>query len=388
MLLVDARVNAMPGAFGLARSVVQLAEHAAANQGDADLDDAARVKVLVCTGRPQLLPLDGLTRHADLVETDIGIGAVHRSAQLSALIRRTSASVLYAPYPVFAPLRCPCPLVVSIHDVTMENDAGFAGGWHRQHGLKLVTGAVLRRAAAVTAPTHASLAGIRAVYPRARRVALVPNGVDARPYLAVDETAVALARGTYRLPTTFMLAVGAHRPHKNFPVLVRALTRLPEEISLVVVGQRDPRFRGLPAALTAMATDLGVASRLRLVPEVTDDLLPAVYRAARLVAFPSVAEGYGLPALEALAAGVPLLVSDLAVFAEVCGEAALRVPPDDPAAWAEAITGILEDPVGAGQRADAGAAIAAQANWQRGGQALRRLLVSVAISAGTRRALS
>jgi glycosyltransferase involved in cell wall biosynthesis len=191
------------------------------------------------------------------------------------------------------------------------------------------------------------------------------------------------------LPDRFVLAVGAHRPHKNFPVLVRALAELPGDVSLVIVGQRDARFRGLPAALAALAAELGVGPRVLLVAEVADGLLPAVYRAAALVAFPSVAEGYGLPALEALAAGVPLLVSDIPVLAEVCGEAAVRVPPGDPAAWAAAITAILADPAGARLRVRAGAAIVAQANWLRGGQALRRLLLSVAMSAAhnTRRAL-
>jgi glycosyltransferase involved in cell wall biosynthesis len=77
------------------------------------------------------------------------------------------------------------------------------------------------------------------------------------------------------------------------------------------------------------------------------------------------------------------------LLAEVCGEAAVRVPPDDPAAWAAAITAILADPAGLRQRVRAGTAIVAQANWQRGGQALRRLLLSVAMWAAdnTRRAL-
>jgi glycosyltransferase involved in cell wall biosynthesis len=384
LLLIDARVNGMPGAHGLARSVVQLAAHAAAADGD-----GARVAALICSGRPQLFSLDCLADHADLIETGIGIGAVHRSGQLSALIKRTGAAVVYAPYPLFAPLSCPCPLVVSIHDVTMEKDATFAGGWLRQAGLKMVTGAMVRRAAAVTAPTQATLAGIRSMYPRARGLTLVPNGVDTAGYAATGDAAVARARRAYGLPDRFILAVGAHRPHKNFPVLVRALTGLPDWLSLVIVGQGDPRFRGLPRELAVLSAQLGVTPRVLLVPEVADGLLPAVYRAATVVAFPSKAEGYGLPALEALAAGVPLLASDIPVLAEVCGDAAVRVPPDDPAAWATAITALLADPAGARQRVQAGAAIAAQAGWQRGGQALRRLLLSVATSAAhnARRAL-
>ena len=108
----------------------------------------------------------------------------------SQIFRSTGASVLYAPYPLFSPLMCPCPLVVTIHDCTMENDAGFAGGWLRQAGLKIATRAVLRRAAAVTTPTRASLAEIRSHYPSARRLTLVPNGVDQQPYACVSDAAV------------------------------------------------------------------------------------------------------------------------------------------------------------------------------------------------------
>jgi glycosyltransferase involved in cell wall biosynthesis len=378
-ILIDARVNALPGAHGLARSVTQLAAHAGPD-GHEGTDSGAgvRLQVLVNPQRPQLFPLAGLARHAEIIGTDITLGAVHRSRQLARLIRRTGASVLYAPYPLFSPLLCPCPLVVTIHDCTMENDAGFAGGRLRQAGLKVVTRAVLRRAAAVTTPTQASLAEIRFHYPAARHLTLVPNGVDQQPYARVSDYAVAAARRQYRLPRRYVLAVGAHRPHKNHEILLRALASLPADVSLVIVGPADPRFAsGVPAQIGK----LGLCGRVLLLPEVADGLLPAVYRAAAVVALPSLAEGYGLPALEAMAAGVPVVVSDIPVLAEVCGRAAALVPPRDPAAWAAAIMKILDDPGAADRMVRAGAAIAAQATWDRGGRALRELLLSVAAAA-------
>ena len=133
--------------------------------------------------------------------------------------------------------------MVTIHDCTIESDVGFAGGWHRQAGLRLVTRAVLRRAAATTAPTRASLAEIRQHYP-SRPASHA--GAERRRRQAVRRgnrrLTVAAARDRYQLPEQFILTVGAHRPHKNHEILVRALAALPAHVSLVIVGYFDRSF--------------------------------------------------------------------------------------------------------------------------------------------------
>jgi len=368
-ILIDARVNALPGAHGLARSVMKLAGHMA-QEGD-----GLALRVLVRARRPQLFPLAGLPPHAEIIETDIGLAAVHRCLELARLIRAAGAGVLYVPYATFTPFIRPCPIVVTIHDCTIESDVHYAGGWPRQAGLKLATRTVLRRAAAVTAPTRASLEQIRQHYPGAPVPTLVPNGVDAGQFAGVRAADVAAARERYRLPGRFVLTVGAHRPHKNQQTLVRALALLPPDVSLVIVGCVDTSFAD---PVPRLVSQLGLAGRVRLVPEVTDELLPAVYRAASVFAFPSLAEGYGLPVLEAMAAGVPVVASDIPVLAEVAGQAAMPVPPLDVPGWAKALGTVLAgDPVAA-RLARAGVAACAAAGWEHGAAALRGLLASVA----------
>ncbi len=368
-ILIDARVNGLPGAHGIARSVMMLAAHME------QAGDGLALRVLINPGREQLFPLSQLPGQVDVVGTDVTLAAVHRCQELAGLIRAVGAAVLYVPYPTFTPVIRPCPLVVTLHDCTIERDVGFAGGWHRQAGLKLATRAVLRRAAATTTPTRASLAEIRQHYPHAPHLTLVPNGVDVRQFTDVPAGAVAAARDRYQLPGQFILTVGAHRPHKNHAVLVRALRALPADVSLVIVGYFDPSF---PDPLPGLIAGLGLESRVRLIPEVADELLPAVYRAASVFAFPSLAEGYGIPVLEAMAAGVPVVASRIAALTEVAGSAALLVDPGDVAGWASALTAVLGNPAMAASLSRAGAAVAAARSWAHGATALRGVLASVA----------
>jgi glycosyltransferase involved in cell wall biosynthesis len=378
-ILIDARVNALPGAHGLARSVMQLVAHMT------EPEDGLALRVLVNPGQEQIFPLSGLSGHADVIGTDVTVFAPHRCGELARRIRAVDAAVLYVPYPTFTPLVRPCPFVVTVHDCTIESSVRFGGGRIRQGLITAVTAMALRRATAVTAPSRASLADIRRRYLAAPNPTLIPNGVDVRQFGPVSAAAVAEARARYQLPEKFILAVGAHRPHKNHEVLVRAMAAVPTDVSLVIVGTPDPAF---PDRLPGVIAGLGLASRVRLVPGVADEWLPAVYRAASVFAFPSLAEGYGLPVLEAMAAGVPVVMSDIEVLAEVAGSAALLVPPGDVADWAAALTAVLGDPALAGRLTAAGQATAAAASWEDGASALVSLLSAVAAGRLTRPGLT
>ncbi|HEY2078461.1 MAG TPA: glycosyltransferase family 1 protein [Streptosporangiaceae bacterium] len=368
-ILVDARVNGFPGAHGIARSVMKLVAHF--DRGDDDL----ALKVLVNPGRPQIFPLADLPAHAELVSTDISLGAVHRCVELARLIRSAGAAVLYVPFPPFTPLILPCPIVVTLHDCMQEGKAAFAGGWHRQTGLKIASSVVVRRAAAITAPSGASLADIRRRYPSAPYPTLVPNGVDLGQFAPAAAADIAAARDLYGLPDHYILTVGAQRPHKNHEVLVRSLPRLPAQVSLVIVGYPDPIF---PQQLPDLIAKLGLQERVRLVPNVADRWLPAVYSAASAFALPSLAEGFGIPVLEAMACGVPVVASDIPPLAEVTRGAALLVAPRDVAGWTTVLGNVLADHGLSDRLVRAGAELARSVTWQRGAAALRSLLAHVA----------
>jgi glycosyltransferase involved in cell wall biosynthesis len=368
-IVIDARVNGFPGAHGLARSVMKLVAHMSEPPGDLAL------RVLVNPRQAQLFPLSGLPPHADVISTDVTAPQLHRCLELAAVIRSVNAAALYVPYPTFTPPVRPCPFVVTVHDCTIEKEVRFAGDRRRQAWTRMITRSVLRRAAAMTAPSRASLAEIGRHYPQAPNPTLVPNGVDLGQFQDVSAAEVIAARDRYQLPDTFILTVGAHRPHKNHEVLVRALAAVPGDVSLVVVGGIDPGFAD---PLPGLIAGLGLTSRVRLVPNVADEWLPAVYHAASVFAFPSLAEGYGLPVLEAMAAGTPVVMSDIDVLAEVAGPAARMVAPHDAAGWAAALTAVLSDVALAKQLTEDGRAVAAAAGWEQGAAALSELLAAVA----------
>ncbi|HUB40009.1 MAG TPA: glycosyltransferase family 1 protein [Streptosporangiaceae bacterium] len=368
-ILVDARVNGFPGAHGIARSVMKLAAHF--ERGN----DELALKVLVNPGRPQIFPLSELPAHAELVSTDITLGAVHRCVELARLIRSAGAAVLYVPFPPFTPLILPCPIVVTLHDCMQEGQAAFAGGWHRQTALKVATSVVVRRAAAITAPSSATLADIRWRYPSAPCPTLVPNGVDIGQFAPATAADIAAARDLYGLPEHYILAVGALRPHKNHEVLVRSLQALPTRESLVIVGCPDPTF---PLRLPDLIASLGLQNRVRLVPDVADRWLPAVYSAASVFALPSLAEGFGIPVLEAMACGVPVVASDIPPLAEVTRGAALLVAPRDVHGWTTVLGNVLADRALSDRLARSGAEVARSVTWRRGAAALRSLLADAA----------
>jgi glycosyltransferase involved in cell wall biosynthesis len=368
-ILVDARVNGFPGAHGIARSVMKLVAHF--ERGDDDL----ALKVLVNPGRPQIFPLTGLPEHAEMISTDITLGAVHRCAELAGLIRSAGADVLYVPFPPFTPLIRPCPIVVTLHDCMQEGEAAFAGGWHRQAGLRVATSVAVRCAAAITAPSSATLADIRQRYPSAPYPTLVPNGVDIGQFAPATAADMAAARDLYELPDHYILTVGAQRPHKNHEVLIRSLPALPAHVSLVIVGYPDPIF---PQRLPELIASLGLQERVRLVPHVADRWLPAVYCAASVFALPSLAEGFGIPVLEAMACGVPVVSSDIPPLAEVTRGAALLVDPRDVSGWATVLGAALSDRALSGHLTLAGAEVAGSVTWERGAAALRSLLADVA----------
>ncbi len=157
----------------------------------------------------------------------------------------------------------------------------------------------------------------------------------------------------------FILFVGTLEPRKNLVTLLRALKRLPEEIRLMVVGANG--WAG--TAPGQLADELGVSSRVRFAGQVCNAELDALYRSARLLAMPSLCEGFGLPVLEAMSRGTPVVCSDSGSLPEIASDAALMHPPMDDALLARHILALWNSDALRDEYARRGRERAQQFSW-------------------------
>ncbi|NYD21005.1 glycosyltransferase [Kineococcus aurantiacus] len=245
--------------------------------------------------------------------------------------RAAGVDLVFHPYHVGAPLVGRGRRAVLVHDCILEADRRFAPAGVRLPYMAL-TAAVVRTSEVFTV-SRASAEALRSTY-------RVPVSLDRVVHNGVAEEFArarpldATARADLGLPERFVLTVGARRPHKDVATVVRALPMLPPDVHLVMVGNVDAR---LPDEVPGVIDRLGVAGRVHHVPFVPEEHLPGLYATADALVYPSLVEGFGLPMLEAMAAGTPVVASDIPVFREVGAEAALFAAPGDAAAWAQQV---------------------------------------------------
>ena len=295
------------GRAGPSVYTAQLARQLATLMGDRLVPVASRLAVPPSARRTAADRLRTLGR--DLWWHQLGVSLAARGADL-----------LHLPA-ALGPVRALLPTVVTIHDVIVLRFPELFPPWHR-HYSRVVLPRLVRSAAAVITVSEAARADVveyLGVVPE--RVTVVPNGVDPlfHPIDADgDEGRSVVDR--YRLPPDFVLTVGAIEPRKNLPRILDAVRQLRRRgptagITLVHAG---------PEGWLADDVSRGAAQFLGYVPA-TD--LRALYSLARVLVYPSLWEGFGLPVIEAMACGCPVVTSTVSALPEVAGGAAVLVNP-------------------------------------------------------------
>jgi glycosyltransferase involved in cell wall biosynthesis len=306
------------------------------------------------------------------------VGAGSRQARLlweQARLPRALASlgidVLHSTHHTLPLAGVRCGRVVTIHDVTffrLPKRYPLA----RRLYMQTLTRLSARVADAVIVPSNT-------VRDDVRRLLGVPADKMATVYEAagpqfapMENAAVHAIARTYGIEPPYVLSVGSLEPGKNRARLFRAMRHLRDEgigHRLAVVGQRAWGYEDD----LALIDDLGMADRIILPGYVRAEHLPALYAGADVFAFPSLYEGFGLPVLEAMACGVPVLTSRVSATAEVAGEAALLVDPESVESIREGLRQLLADRDLRAEYARRGVERAAQFSWQRAADKTRAI---------------
>lgn len=227
--------------------------------------------------------------------------------------------------------------------------------YHLAHRLALSAAHVVL---AISEATKADLIRHFSIAPD--RVVVTPLAADAR-FAPRSPEEVATVRQKYALSNPYVLYVGSNKPHKNLVRLIEALSRQPSLVTLAIGGVWDPRF---PQA-RQRADELGLDRWVRWLGPVPEDDLPALYSGATLFVFLSEYEGFGLPVLEAMTCGAPVVCSHTSSLPEVVGNAALLVDPLNVEEIAAGIRRALEDEELRQWMREKGLARAALFSWER-----------------------
>ena len=262
--------------------------------------------------------------------------------------------VVWLPAPAPVSLSEQTPYVLTLHDLSFEAMPGALTGYERLWSRLARPRELARRAArvmAVSSQTREEAIGRWGLRPEL--VVVVPPGVWRPPPAA--PAAVEQVRRRLSLPERYLLFVGALEPRKGLEVLTRAY--------------RDARARGLPSPLVLVG-DGPLRGRLRggdmvLAGRVSDRELGALYAGARATVLPSMLEGFGFTPLESLAAGTPVIASDLPPLRETLADGALWVPPGDEAALADALLAVDRDADLRRRLLAAGRPAAERFSWER-----------------------
>jgi len=306
-----------------------------------------------------------------VVDNSAGYGVCeHVSIPLK--LRRLGAQLLHSPHYV-RPLLCGVPSVVTIHDCIHLLFPQYLPNrmtWRYAH---FMMGSAVRRSALVFTVSEASRRDILHFYPwaDADRVVVIPNAIDADLLEDPGAEEMERVRERYQVRGRFVLFAGNIKPHKNLERLIEAFALLRarpgnEDLRLLLIGNEVSRYPSLRRIMEAK----GIRQDVRFFGFVPHRTLAALYRLASVFAFPSLYEGFGLPPLEAMACGTPVVTSKVSSLPEVVGDAAVLVDPYSVEDIARGLERTLNDEALRASLIEKGYARAKSFSWDRSARAV------------------
>ena len=278
-------------------------------------------------------------------------------------LMRDRVDLLHCPFYTM-PMFCPAPAVVTIHDITFD----LHPEWYTRRArfsFGRFAAFSARRARHVLTVSECSRRDIIRTYGvRPDRVTAVPLAPAPEFVPVTDPERLAAVGARYDLPGPYILHVGSITPRRNIDRLLDAfavLRREARDMSLLLAGSIEPPAPPVDVAVRRR----GLGDAVRVAGYVDSADLPALYSGATAVACPSLYEGFGLPVLEAMACGAPVLASSTSCFPEVVGDAGMMVDPEDTDAIARGLIGLVSDRDLRGRLRRAGIERASRFTWER-----------------------
>ena len=357
------------GALGIGRYISGLLPQLAHLLGErltvvAKRQDAAIVRALI-GGSPHLMTLNAQP---------------YRLAEQSLLplsLLRADLALIHFPH-YNLPLIKPGHFVVTVHDLfPFQFPEIHSGRLPRAVNQMLMRNAV-RHAERIITPSQATALAVKQSFPdSADRVLSIPEAADDRFHSQRNPDAETAWQTRLGIRPPYVFYLGQWKAYKNLPILLDAFARVrrTHPTSQLVIAGDDPRHPEVRQATAALPEGSVV-----LPGRLPESAVPDLYRGAAVVVLPSRAEGFGLPVIEAMACGVPVICSDLPVLHEIADGVAVFCDPNDPAAFADAMAAILDAPSN-GSRRQLGIERARAFTWER---AARQTVEAYELALGAR----
>ncbi len=249
--------------------------------------------------------------------------------ELPRVLRQLKADLFHAPSYV-APIVTPCRMVMTIHDLNHMVLPQFYTPLHQLYYKFVVRNSIKRSRYILTVSNFSKDEIVRNLNLSPEKVFVTYNGVSARYRPVKDQEFLRYVRDIYELPEKFIFCLSNNKPHKNVQQLVRAYCYADIKIPLVLACPFDRN-------IIRIAESFGKKHLIYFTKFISEEHLPAVYSLTHLFVYPSTYEGFGLPPLEALSCGAPVVVARSSSLPEVVGDHAIFVNPYDYKAIAEAL---------------------------------------------------
>jgi glycosyltransferase involved in cell wall biosynthesis len=299
--------------------------------------------------------------------------SVSEQVRIPVALRRERVDLFHAPHYVLPPL-VHCRSVVTIHDCIHLMFPQYLPGRLAHAYARATIWSATRRADRILTVSEASKSDIlRCFNVPADKIVVIYNAIDACFLLEPAEDDFARTRERYQLTNPFVLYVGNIKPHKNLERLIDAFDRVRRQgfdhLRLVIIGDQISKYQGLRRAVHRHK----LHKHVRFLGFVSPETLAVLYRLASVFAFPSLYEGFGLPPLEAMASGTPVLSSNVSSLPEVLGDAALLVDPYSAEAIADGLVQLLTNEELRTTLRTRGLAKARQYSWEESVQRVHQI---------------